>query len=42
MTSDAAITPALGVRGLDEMFEATTGASEQPQPWTGFEHMLDT
>ncbi|MEV0531868.1 hypothetical protein [Kitasatospora sp. NPDC050463] len=38
MTSDETTIPAVGVRGLDEVFEAIEVANRSPQPWTGFEH----
>ncbi|AUY53540.1 hypothetical protein [Streptomyces sp. CB01881] len=38
MTSDERTIPAVGVRPLDEVFDAIESAHRRPQPWTGFDH----
>ncbi|MFD5461805.1 hypothetical protein ACFWIQ_03125 [Kitasatospora sp. NPDC127059] len=38
MTSDETAIPAVGVRPLDEVFDAIEAANRRPQPWTGFDH----
>ncbi|MBO1413285.1 hypothetical protein [Streptomyces sp. FH025] len=38
MTSDETTVPAVGVRPLDEVFDAIATANRRPQPWTGFDH----
>ncbi|MFD0398911.1 hypothetical protein ACFVHI_12630 [Kitasatospora sp. NPDC127121] len=38
MTSDETTIPAVGVRLLDEVFDAIEAANGRPQPWTGFDH----
>ncbi|MFI6849484.1 hypothetical protein OG535_39415 [Kitasatospora sp. NBC_00085] len=38
MTSDETTIPTVGVRPLDEVFDAIESASRRPQPWTGFDH----
>ncbi|MEU9079091.1 hypothetical protein ACFYUY_22385 [Kitasatospora sp. NPDC004745] len=38
MTSDETAAPVVGVRPLDEVFEAIEAANGSPQPWSGFEH----
>ncbi|MER7757886.1 hypothetical protein [Kitasatospora sp. NPDC097643] len=38
MTSDETTIPAVGVRRLDEVFDAIEAAGRRPQPWTGFDH----
>ncbi|MGW2254278.1 hypothetical protein ACWCXH_29410 [Kitasatospora sp. NPDC001660] len=40
MTSDETTIPAVGVRPLDEVFDAIEAANQRPQPWTGFDHGL--
>ncbi|MFD0273100.1 hypothetical protein ACFVHB_04190 [Kitasatospora sp. NPDC127111] len=38
MTSDETTIPAVGVRPLDEVFDAIESAARRPQPWTDFDH----
>ncbi|MFE4482909.1 MULTISPECIES: hypothetical protein [Streptomycetaceae] len=38
MTSDETTIPAVGVRPLDEVFDAIETANRRPQPWGGFDH----
>ncbi|MFF2078627.1 hypothetical protein ACFVXG_28240 [Kitasatospora sp. NPDC058162] len=38
MTTDEATIPAVGARGLDEVFEVTKAANRHPSPRTDFEH----
>ncbi|MFF3073381.1 hypothetical protein ACFVSN_35935 [Kitasatospora sp. NPDC057904] len=38
MTSDETAVPAVGVRRLDEVFDAVEAANRSPQPWTAFDH----
>ncbi|MFF2147016.1 hypothetical protein [Kitasatospora sp. NPDC058190] len=40
MTSDETMLPAVGVRPLDEVFDAIETANRRPQPWTGFDHAV--
>ncbi|MFF3073621.1 hypothetical protein ACFVSN_01065 [Kitasatospora sp. NPDC057904] len=40
MTSDETTVPAVGVRPLDEVFDAIEAANRRPQPWTGFDHAV--
>ncbi|MFJ7246808.1 hypothetical protein ACIQWA_19485 [Kitasatospora sp. NPDC098652] len=38
MTSDETEIPAVGVRVLDEVFDAIETSNRRPQPWTRFDH----
>ncbi|WP_371520437.1 hypothetical protein [Kitasatospora sp. NBC_01300] len=38
MTSDETMIPVIGVRGLEQAFEAIVVAGGRPRPWSGFEH----
>ncbi|MFB7909861.1 hypothetical protein ACFC1T_25835 [Kitasatospora sp. NPDC056076] len=38
MTTDETAIPAVGVRVLDEVFDAIETSNRRPQPWTGFDH----
>ncbi|MEU8516416.1 hypothetical protein AB0C76_33255 [Kitasatospora sp. NPDC048722] len=38
MTSDETTIPTVGVRPLDEVFDAIESANRRPVPWSGFDH----
>ncbi|MDY0810859.1 hypothetical protein [Kitasatospora purpeofusca] len=40
MTSEETTILAVGVRPLDEVFDAIETANRRPQPWTGFDHAV--